>query len=81
MHESIHGHRVLDLISQLEESVTRRELASLITRTFGSGARFHTCSRQDLTPSELLDFLFERGKLSHGEAGVQLETGRICTDE
>ncbi len=53
-------------------------LAAEIAREFGSDARFHTCSADNLTGRELISFLQERGKFQPVEDGFEVARDRIC---
>ena len=43
-----------------------------------STARFHTCSAENMTALELVDFLTERGKIEGGESAMQVDASKIC---
>lgn len=59
---SIHGHEVLNMMIDSGESFSTASLIAAIEQRFGADARFHTCSQQDLTAAQLVDFLASRGK-------------------
>ena len=68
---SIHGHEVMHWLGR-RGPLARPALLAEASALFGAQARFHTCSRQDLTLEELLDFLLGKGKMGEGEEGVEL---------
>lgn len=53
---SIHGHEVLNMMIDSGESFSTASLITAIEQRFGADARFHTCSQQDLTAAQLVDF-------------------------
>ncbi|MGD7652095.1 MAG: YecH family metal-binding protein [Verrucomicrobiales bacterium] len=76
--ESIHGHEVMHLIAGSSESRSRQDWVSVIEEKFGASARFHTCSAENLSVGQLLDFLEERGKFASRDGGVRIDRGDIC---
>ncbi|MBA0166545.1 MULTISPECIES: YecH family metal-binding protein [Pectobacterium] len=75
---SIHGHEVLQMMIASGESFTTEQLISTIEARFGSAARFHTCSAENMTASMLVQFLSERGKFIPLDAGFTTSTSKIC---
>lgn len=71
MQESIHGRNVLNLVKEYSEAVKREALNKHLEETFGRDARFHTCSAQDMTASQLLDMFLEKGKLEETSEGIR----------
>jgi len=59
-------------------SFTRDTLREAICERFGGSARFFTCSAQDMTADELIDFLAARGKFVERDTGFTTEPDRIC---
>ncbi len=78
MAESIHGHEVMRMMIENEQNFTRETLLSAITDRFGDDARFHTCSAEDMTPDELIDFLGQKGKFIESPAGFNTSADQIC---
>ena len=58
------------LVANYPEGIPSPTLTDIVGQTFGAGARFFTCSAENMTLSELLTFLGERDK-------VQLRDGQI----
>lgn len=75
---SVHGHRVLEMMIASNESYTVESLINAIHSRFGQDARFHTCSRQDLTAAELVDFLAAKGKFLPANSGFTTHVEKIC---
>ena len=59
----IHGHEVMQMMLQSGKAYTRASLLADIVATFGPGARFFTCSAENMSLPALLDFLAERDKV------------------
>lgn len=77
---SIHGHEILDLIRTTTPAPTAGEVADIVEARYGPEARFHTCSAQEMTLKELLQFLFARTKIvlrDDGRLHVQIEN--VCS--
>lgn len=51
------------------KTYTRESLKSDIVSAFGQEARFFTCSAENMTPEQLMDFLETKGKFVPAEAG------------
>lgn len=62
MPSPVHGHEVIAMIRETPEVYTRESLAAAVVARFGAATRFFTCSAQDLTAEQLVDFLAERRK-------------------
>lgn len=75
---SIHGHEVLNMMIDSGESFSTASLITAIEQRFGADARFHTCSQQDLTAAQLVDFLASRGKFIPSDNGFNTHSSKIC---
>jgi probable metal-binding protein len=62
----------------LDRSFTRESLRKSILEKFGAEARFFTCSAQNMTMDELIDFLQSRGKFVEAGDGVSTSPDKIC---
>jgi probable metal-binding protein len=80
MQQSIHGHAVLRMMLSADRPFSRRDLLAAIADRFGTDARFHTCSAERMTATELVGFLEARGKLLIVENGWLVDRSRICAD-
>lgn len=76
--ESIHGHDVMHMIADSGRSFTKDELIAEIAVKFGPAARFHTCSAENMTAAELIEFLSARGKFSGTEQAMSIQPSSIC---
>ena len=78
MTQSIHGHEVMHFMLEQGGQFTHESLAAAIAAKFGADARFHTCSAEGMSASELIDFLAAKGKfIDHGN-GFNTEADKIC---
>ena len=66
-----HGHDVMEWLRKAGP-LPREALLSGAEKEFGADCRFHTCSQQDLTAAQLLDFLLSKGKLAQADDGIRL---------
>ncbi len=74
----IHGHEVLDMMMHSGKTYTRQSLLEDIITRFGLQTRFYTCSAENMTAEQLIDFLDTRGKLVWQGSGFQTAADRIC---
>ena len=68
--EQIHGHEIIELVAKYPEGIATGTLTDIVAGEFGTGARFFTCSAENMSLPELLAFLGERDK-------VQLRDGLV----
>lgn len=68
--EQIHGHEIIALVAKYPEGIPAGTLAEIVAREFGTDTRFYTCSAENMSLPELLDFLVGRDK-------VQLRDGLV----
>ena len=61
-----------------DKAFTRETLCSAIVEEFGEEARFYTCSEEDMTADELVDFLKAKGKFIEGDSGFNTSPDKIC---
>jgi probable metal-binding protein len=57
---------------------TRDSLRSAIHKIFGNDTRFYTCSAENMTADELIDFLNMRGKFLAEDDGFVTDETMIC---
>jgi len=74
----IHGHEVIDMMIQSGKPYSRDTLLAEIIATFGTQARFYTCSAQNLTAENLVDFLESKGKFTHESDGFKIAPEKVC---
>lgn len=68
--DQIHGHEIIELVAKYPEGIPVGTLTDIVAGEFGAGARFFTCSTENISLLELLAFLGERDK-------VQLRDGLV----
>lgn len=66
------------MMLELNRSFTRDTLREAIHERFGEAARFYTCSAQDMTADQLIDFLAARGKFVERDNGFTTDPDRMC---
>jgi probable metal-binding protein len=74
----IHGHEVMQMMLDSGSAYTRETLREAIIGRFGAEARFFTCSAENLTAEELIEFLAERGKFVPEAAGFNTAATKMC---
>ena len=80
MSELIHGHEVLNMILASKKKFTKKSLEEAIHRKFGRDARFYTCSAENMTAKELIEFLDARDKFVFSKDGFTANPDKICKD-
>ncbi|MDD3179582.1 MAG: YecH family protein [Opitutaceae bacterium] len=78
MTNQIHGHEVIKMMMESNESYSVSSLRAAIISRFGASTRFHTCSAENLTAGELIDFLAQRGKFVAKGVGFTISPDRVC---
>jgi probable metal-binding protein len=76
--KKVHGHEVLDMMLSSGQAYSKQSLVSAINQKFGIDTRFHTCSAEDLTAQELVDFLEAKGKFIPQSGGFQTSADLMC---
>lgn len=78
MAEQTHGHEVMKMMLSSEYSYTKESLTAAIIEKFGAATKFYTCSKEDMTASELVDFLESKGKFIAADSGFTTSEDKIC---
>ena len=78
MEEQIHGHEVMKIMLESGKSFTKESLCSAIVKQFGEDARFYTCSNENMTACELVEFLQSKGKFISKGNGFSTSNDKIC---
>lgn len=78
MSNSVHGHEVLNFMLETEGGFSRESLKDAIIARFGVDTRYHTCSAQEMTAEELIDFLSAKEKFIETEKGFNIDPQKIC---
>ena len=81
MPKLVHGHEVMQMMIASGEVYTKDSLRTAIVQQFGEEARFHTCSAENMTPEQLIEFLNARGKFLAEEEGFKTDPSKICNHE
>lgn len=75
----IHGHEVLHMMEG--KSYTEASLLNAVIEKFGADSRFYTCSAEDMTATELIEFLKEKGKFMPIGNEFTVDTTQVCDHE
>ncbi len=76
--ESVHGHDVMHFMLENEGAFNKTTLIEAIEGKWGEACRFHTCSSNEMTAAELVEFLEARGKFVGTEDAFQTAENKIC---
>lgn len=79
MSEQIHGHEVMKMMLESGGSYSRETLRNAIIDQFGEETRYFTCSQENMTADELIEFLAVRGKFVEAGVGFNTDPDRICS--
>ncbi len=74
----IHGHHVLQMMLSSGKTYTRASLLEDICLTFGTTARFCTCSAENMTADQLVTFLEAKGKFVPQGEGFGTSADLMC---
>lgn len=74
-----HGHEVLHMMEG-NSYTTKQQLIDAIIARFGADERFYTCSADDLTAAQLVDFLEARGKFMPATSSTDftVDITKVC---
>ena len=74
-----HGHEVLHMMEG-NSYTTKQQLIEAIIKRFGADERFYTCSADNMTAEELVNFLEERGKFmpATGADNFTVDITKVC---
>lgn len=76
-----HGHEILNMMEG-NSYTSAQELADAIIAIYGIKERFYTCSAENMTATELVRFLQERGKFKPaGENAFTVDRTKVCDHE
>ena len=64
MSESIHGHEIKKMAKESGIKYTRESLKTAIDEKFGSDAIFHSCSADNMTADQMIEFFEKKGKFN-----------------
>lgn len=78
MTEQVHGHEIMEMMIASGKKYTREILEAEIIEKYGPETRFHTCSAENMTANELIDFLEQRGKFVSDGDQFSTQEENIC---
>ena len=78
MSKLVHGHEVMEMMMASGKNYTKESLECEIIEKFGADTRFHTCSAENMTAGELVDFLESRDKFINAGEGFSTNPEKIC---
>lgn len=78
MAEAVHGHDVMQMMIDSKKIYTKESLEDAILERFGADARFFTCSAENMSASEIIEFLASRGKFENQGEGFKTNPEKIC---
>ncbi len=76
--QEIHGHEIIKLIKSLPITTNKSGVISAIITEFGEESRYHNCSTNGFTASELVAFFEMKGKLLFDESGFSFGNATGC---
>ena len=75
---SVHGHEVMKMMIESDEDYTKESLAENIKKKFGEKTVFYTCSAENMSAEQIVDFLEKKGKFINSEKGFTTDKEKIC---
>jgi len=76
--DRIHGHDIMNMMLESNQQFTKESLTQMILDKYGSETRFYTCSAEDMTAEQLVDFLEGKGKFISTDDGFNTAAEKIC---
>lgn len=76
--KSVHGHDVLHTMLENDKGWTRVSLLQAITEKYGDNCRFYTCSAENMSAEELINFLEAKGKFIEAGNVFNTQESKIC---
>lgn len=68
----------MEMMMASKGTFTKETLERAIIEKFGTDARFHTCSAENMTAKEVIVFLKGRKKFVGPDEGFSTDPGKIC---
>jgi probable metal-binding protein len=81
MTQRLHGHEVIEMMIASGKTYTKASLQAAIIERFGTEARFYTCSAENMTAAELIEFLAARDKFTPRAGGFTMNAAKVCNHE
>jgi probable metal-binding protein len=78
MSESVHGHKVMEMMLTHGSALTKHALKTMMHTEFGADTRYHTCSATEMDAEMLIEFLEGKGKFIPSEGGITTAKDKIC---
>lgn len=75
---SVHGHEVMNMMVESDKTYTKESLADDIRKKFGEKTVFYTCSAENMSAEQIVDFLEKKGKFINSEKGFTTDKEKIC---
>ena len=65
-----HVHEILEMITTTGKAYSVDELQAAVDAQFGGNALFHSCSIEDMSSAQAVEFLVSRGKFVPQQSGT-----------
>ncbi|MCL6271120.1 YecH family protein [Sansalvadorimonas sp. 2012CJ34-2] len=78
MAQSVHGHKVMNMVIESGRSWPRAELLEALAETFGADAEYRTCSVEGFSADQLIDLLLGKGKMVETAEGISVIASKMC---
>ncbi|KVX00838.1 YecH family metal-binding protein [Shewanella frigidimarina] len=78
MSESVHGHKVMEMMLTHGSALTKHDLKTMMHTEFGAETRYHTCSAIEMDAEMLIEFLEGKGKFIPSNDGIITTADKIC---
>lgn len=78
MRNGIHAHEVLRMMEG--NSYSREDLKVAIIEKFGIEQLFYTCSAENMTTDEIINFLENKDKFMPSGEGFTVNLEKVCSD-
>jgi probable metal-binding protein len=76
--KQVHGHEVMAMMQQSGHTYSRESLIEAMDLQFGASTLYESCSAKRMNASELIDFLWSKGKLTGTDAAFRFGSEAVC---
>jgi probable metal-binding protein len=78
--EQIHGHEVMQMLINQDEPKSKLDFKKEVETRFGFDSKFYTCSAENLSVEQLIEFLDKKGKFFYDDDGkISTSPGKMCS--
>ncbi|ACF12665.1 conserved hypothetical protein [Chloroherpeton thalassium ATCC 35110] len=78
---NLHGHVILEKLIQSPRVYTRQKLQQEIEAKYGRDVVFYACGGENMSLSDLLQYLFNQGKIAEKDGLLTAFADKMCSHD